>query len=570
MPSRPTSLLAAGVVAMAAVAAVVAAASDAAHIDTGRSIATTDETWACVTLDWWDASKCDYGNCPWFENSLLHINLNSPTLRTALQAFNKKVHLRLGGSLEDFVTYAVPGSKAAETYCPYGPSSFGPPTNSTKLGYEIQSGCLSMQRWDELNNFCSDSGCDIAFGINALFGRNPPSPACGPEVNCRVPGPPACCTSWTGHWDPSNAEEFIRYTKDKGYKVYAWELGNELVGSKGIEALFDVPTYVQDWKAFVDVIDRVYGQDGPDRPLTVVPDTSYENDWYGEFLSELASTAPSALPNVVTHHLYSLGPGVSANAWQAAINVTIMDQVRALGRQIQATVQKTSPKSKIWMGEGGGCYNSGSNNVTNAFNSGFWFLDQMGSFAATGHGSFCRQTLAGGYYGLLDTDTQGNVVRPNPDYYSLLLWSRLMGQSVLQVTSSSQQTLRIYAHCTGTDAPNYRQGSITLLLINLSNTTAAQPSQLSTAEQPDLLALPRDEYLLSSACGAAAAAADERELLACREMMLNGKTLALTADGQIPALEPVAVNGNHAEALTLEPLTYAYIVFPSANAAACL
>lgn len=294
---------------------------------------------------------------------------------------------------------------------------------------------------------------------------------------------------------------------------------------------------------------------------------NYKDDWYGQFLSSLSTLAPSALPDVVTHHLYSLGPGVSTNAWQAALNVTIMDQVHALGRQIQKTVQAASPKSAIWMGEGGGCYNSGSNNVTNAFNSGFWYLDQMGSFAATGHGAFCRQTLAGGYYGLLDTDSRGNVIRPNPDYYSLLLWSRLMGQSVLQATSADQQTLRVYAHCTSPDAPGYSAGAITLLLINLSNSTAAQPGQLTTTEQANLLSLPREEYILSSACGDTDTA-DERVLLACREMLLNGRLLALTPDGQIPPLEAQLVNAG--VPLVINPLSYAFVVFPSANAASCL
>ena len=40
-----------------------------------------------------------------------------------------------------------------------------------------------------------------------------------------------------------------------------------------------------------------------------------------------------------------------------------------------------SPSSSIWIGEGGGAYNSGRDNVTNSFNSGFWYLDQMAIFA---------------------------------------------------------------------------------------------------------------------------------------------------------------------------------------------
>jgi len=543
-----------------------AGAVQAAHIDTSKSLSTTDKTWACVTLDWWPPDKCDYGNCPWFESSMLHLNLQSAKLKGAIGAFNKKVLLRLGGSLEDFVVYDVPGSHTQDGYCKYGVDAFSQPTNTTKIGYEIQSGCLPMKRWDDLNGFCQSSGCDIAFGLNALFGRTPPTPACAPEVNCRVPGPPECCTAWTGQWDPKNSEAFLRYTKDKGYKIFAFELGNELVGSKGIEALFDVQTYLQDWKNFIGAIDSVYGR-GSDRPLTVVPDTSYEDDWYGEFLRQLSVNSPSLLPDVVTHHLYSLGPGVSANAWQAAINVTIMDEVYALGRQIHSTVAKSAPKARIWMGEGGGCYNSGSNGVTNAFNSGFWFLDQMGSFAATGHGAFCRQTLAGGYYGLLDTDANGNVLGPNPDYYSMLLWSQLMGQTVLKATNSNEDglgdQLRIYSHCLSNDAPSYRTGAVAVLIINLSNTTAAQISSLSTTEQNNLLSLARDEYLLTSACGDE----DERTLLACRQMLLNGQLLSQADSGDIAPMIPKTVNDG--SPIFIKPLSYGFIVVQSAAAGSC-
>ena len=32
--------------------------------------------------------------------------------------------------------------------------------------------------------------------------------------------------SAVGAWDSSNVEAFIRYTVEKGYNIYGWELGN--------------------------------------------------------------------------------------------------------------------------------------------------------------------------------------------------------------------------------------------------------------------------------------------------------------------------------------------------------
>lgn len=457
-------VLAIAVISRTVSATLQTALDVAIRVDTSRPISTTDDVWSCANLDWWSHNKCDYGNCPWGEFSLLNVDLKNTLMRNAMAAFGGKVHLRLGGSLADFVVYNVPGSNSSSGYCKW--PDFSLPTNSTRLGYEIMSGCLEMSRWDDLNAFCdkSEANCSILFGINALFGRTPPAP-CPEGTNCRDPSThPTCCTDWSGAWDLSNAEAFLRYTKEKGHPIYAFEFGNELVGSAGIESHISVEDYVADWRNLVQLINRVYGKTNPNKPLTVVPDTSFMSDWYDEFLRRVMETDPSARPDIVTHHLYSLGAGVNVNAWQVALNATVMNNVASLAKQVQKIVKSASPTSKIWVGEAGGCYNSGSNNVTNAFNSGFWYLDQMAVFAQNGHGSYCRQTLAGGYYSLLDA----NTFEPNPDYYSLLTWSKVMDKNVLQVSrgdSTTSNIVRVYSHCMGKDAPGYQPGGVSLVSV---------------------------------------------------------------------------------------------------------
>ena len=518
--------------------------------------AQTDTVVACFTLDYWPPSKCDYGACQWGLNSLFNINLENENLRAAVAAFKGKVHLRLGGSLEDFVLYDVPGSPRPESCIKF--EDFGTPTNATKLGYEIFSGCLNSERWDQLHTFCADLGCKLIFGINGLFGRNLPGP-CSPDVNCRVLPTPACCTNWSGAWNPSNAEALLRYSASKNQTLYAVELGNELVGSKGIESHVSVDDYLADWKVFMRLLDDVYGSN---RPLTVVPDTSWESDWYADFLVRLHAANPELSPDVVTHHLYSMGAGVNPLAWQAALNATIMDEVLSLGKQVRSVVKAASPRSRVWVGEAGGFYNSGADNVTNAFNSGFWFLDQLGVFALTGHGSYCRQTLAGGFYSLLDSLT----LKPNPDYYNLLAFSQLMGSKVLQVTRAqesieSSSVLRAYAHCMHPDAHSFQNGGVTVLLINLHNATSVHVASMDDGTQKNMLALDlREEYVFTSACKDA----DERQLLACRHLLLNGKLL------ESPTISPVIVHGGLKSPLIVGPLSYSFVAFPQAQATACM
>ena len=56
--------------------------------------------------------------------------------------------------------------------------------------------------------------------------------------------------------------------------------------------------------------------------------------------------------------------------------------------------------------------------------------------AKAGFSTYCRQTLLGGNYGLVDKDT----LMPNPDYYNFILFSQLMGPKVCSSSSSSSSS----------------------------------------------------------------------------------------------------------------------------------
>lgn len=107
----------------------------------------------------------------------------------------------------------------------------------------------------------------------------------------------------------------------------------------------------------------------------------------------------------------------------------------------------------------------GQNGTTNAFASGFWYLDELGTLATMDHTVMCRQTLSGGNYELL---SKGSF-EPNPDYWTLVLWKRLMGTSALQVNVTGAQHLRSYGFC-GLDS------GVVLVVINLAQETTYEVS----------------------------------------------------------------------------------------------
>ena len=107
------------------------------------------------------------------------------------------------------------------------------------------------------------------------------------------------------------------------------------------------------------------------------------------------------------------------------------------------------------MGETGGAFNSGQNTTTNRFMSHRWYLgklttpppqdlqekrsDQLGIFAQYKHDAYCRQTLIGGNYGLLQRTNSENSI--NPDFWGTVLFNSLMGEFVHDVIHSGSTQL---------------------------------------------------------------------------------------------------------------------------------
>ncbi|OVA19193.1 Glycoside hydrolase [Macleaya cordata] len=402
-------------------------------IDGRVAIGSTDEDFICATLDWWPPEKCDYGTCSWGLASLLNLDLNNTILLNAIKAFSP-LKLRLGGTLQDKVIYDIG--------YPRQPCKQFVKNSSDSELFGFTQGCLPMYRWDELNNFFKKSGAVIIFGLNALNGRTikPDNSAVGP-------------------WDFKNAASLIRYTVNKNYTIHGWELGNELSGS-GVGTRVTAAQYASDVIALYSIVHDIY-KDSKVKPLVIAPGGFFDANWY----KELIDKTPNSM-NAVTHHIYNLGPGVDQHLVEKILDPHYLDGEANTFSSLKSILKSSATSATAWVGEAGGAYNSGHNLVTNAFVFSFWYLDQLGMAASYDTKTYCRQTLIGGNYGLLNTTT----FLPNPDYYSALLWHRLMGRTVLQTNFSGTNKIRAYSHCS-----KQSQG-ITLLLINLDgNTTAEVP-----------------------------------------------------------------------------------------------
>jgi heparanase len=214
---------------------------------------------------------------------------------------------------------------------------------------------------------------------------------------------------------------------------------------------------------------------------------------------------------------------------------------------INAVHAKYAPHSQLWVGEAAAAWHSGQDGITNAWESSFWWADALGGLAAHNHTTYCRQTLLGGDYGLLDRLTY----QPNPDFYVAQLFHQLMGNAVLSVAGAEDARgyLRIYSHC-------HRNGTgVVLLIINITPTTTFV---LSSGGGSTRSMTPRDEYVLTGS-----------ELTA-RHISLNGALLTVGADGaMLPPLVPKKVPAGTGDTFSIRPQSIAFVVLPEAVASVC-
>ncbi|KAI4341456.1 hypothetical protein MLD38_026180 [Melastoma candidum] len=517
-------------------------ASPTLVIDGTEKIASTDDDFICATIDWWPPEKCNYDMCPWGLASVINLNLSQPLLQRAVQAF-KSLRIRVGGSLQDQVIYDVGNLSShcrqfrVDKYAMFG----------------FSGGCLHMDRWDELNRFFIRTGAIVTFGLNALIGRHQVKPGV-----------------WGGKWDSTNARNFMKYTAEKGYPVDSWELGNELSG-KGVGASVRADQYAHDVVLLKAIIKELY-KDNHKKASVVAPGGSFDQKWFADLLR---ISGPGVL-DAVTQHIYNLGSGSDPKLISHILDPYYLSGISSTFSNLDATIYNNGRWAAAWVSESGGAYNSGGPHVSDTFVNSFWYLDQLGMASKYNTKVYCRQSLVGGFYGLLDKTT----FIPNPDYYSALLWHQLMGKGVLLIDGDASAYLRYYAHCT-----KGREG-ITLLLINLSNQTtfkvntrngislklhgehppkranvvvrALKRAVSFTGEGSANEPLFREEYHLTPKDG----------VLQSQTVLLNGIPLEITENGNIPALKPALVDVR--KPLSIAPYSIAFVVYPNFDAPACI
>lgn len=153
-------------------------------------------------------------------------------------------------------------------------------------------------------------------------------------------------------------------------------------------------------------------------------------------------------------------------------------------------------------------------------------LNEIGDFSTVTNGVIFHNTLASSDYGWLK---HGSFV-PRPSYFAVLLWKKLMGNTVYATQEPIREGAHVYAH----SRADGRDG-LCWLVINNSRTETTDVKLPGTVMG----------YVLTG-----------NGHLRSRTMLLNGKELALGEQDTLPALDGVSMEGT----VTLQPGSCAFFV----------
>ncbi len=348
----------------------------------------------------------------------------------------------------------------------------------------------------------------------------------------------------SGIWTPAEAKKLLDFTHSLGTKIAAAEYFNEpnIAAMGGAPKGYDAAAYGRDVKLF-----RTFVKEAEPGLIFLGPGS------VGEGTMILPTNMPMKMPSsadllaatgpafdAISYHSYG---GVSSRcsamgAGGTTADAALSDDWLAKPGKIEdfyaGVRDQFEPGKTLWLTETAqtAC---GGDRWASTFLDSFRYLNQLGLLAQRGVQVHMHNTLAASDYGLLDEKTY----EPRPNYWSALLWHRLMGTTVLNPAASSAPGLHVYAQCLA----GY-PGGVAILAINASR----------EAQQVLDLPVASNRYTLTA------------KNLQDKTVLLNGAELRLTASDDLPALESTATP---AGPVTLAPASITFLAVPKAHNANC-
>ena len=431
------------------------------------------------------------------------IDLTNPRLRKLAAALGP-AYIRVSGTWANSTFFA---------------DTDDPPTTTPPAGF---NGVLTRKQWSGVIDFSHAVNAEIVSSF-----------AISPGVR-----------DANGVWTPTEAKKILAFTKKAGGSIVAAEMFNEpsFASMGGAPKGYDAAAYARDFRAFHSFIVKADpelkvlgpGAIGEASPLGEAP---------GLHLIKSEDMLKDEGPGLdaFSYHFYggvSKRCGMMGGATQSTPETALSDEWLSRTNRdavfYSALRDRFAPGKELWLTETGetAC---GGNPWASTFIDSFRYLNQLGTLARHGVKVVIHNTLAASDYALIDEAT----LMPRPNYWSALVWHRLMGTTVLDAGVTSTPGLYLYAHCL-----SGHPGGVALLAINTDRDHARD------------LALPTDSTRYSLTAN---------DLLSSTAL-LNGAELKVAADGDLPVLEGAP---QHAGDISLTAASITFFAIPKAHSAAC-
>ena len=430
------------------------------------------------------------------------IDLSNPRLRKLTAALSP-AYVRVSGTWANSA-YFQDSANAAPANAPSG-----------------FSGVLTRQEWKAVIDFSHAVNAEIVTSV-----------ATGPGSR-----------DAQGVWTSDQARQLFEYTKSAGGRIAASEFMNEptYAAMGGAPKGYDAASYGRDVAVFRTFLRKT----APDT-LFLGPGSVGEGPFAmpmggGVLKSEDLLRAAGPVFDVFSYHLYaaasqrcaSMGASSQTTA-AAALSQDWLSRPEKIGAFYADLRDRFEPAKPLWITETADAA-CGGNHWASTFLDTFRYLVQHASLAQRGVKVIMHNTLASSDYGLIDE----NTFAPRPNYWAALLWRRLMGVTVLDPQISLTPNLYIYAHCL-----RNHPGGVTFLVINADEQQAHEFTLAPKAERYTLTA----EQLQDTA------------------VQLNGKTLQLNSDGDVPEFLGQPTRSGR---ISFAPASITFLAIPNAGNSSC-
>ena len=342
-------------------------------------------------------------------------------------------------------------------------------------------------------------------------------------------------------WNPSQAKLLFDFSREYGVPIEAAEFMNEptLLSGSGAPKGYTPEHFVRDQDIFNKWLHDNYPECkavGPCSFSGKVGGLNIEKFPLKQIVSKVGSEgflkdAKEPL-DVFSYHYYNgvserIAAGMHFVHWKDSLITSeeYLDGAPYCAKSAAKVRDKYMPGAQMWVTESGDA-GGGGNTWASTYVDVLRTLNELGTFATITDGIVFHNTLASSDYGWLRHGT----FDPRPNYFAILLWNKLMGQTVYDSEIKISEGAHVFCH----SRKDGKDGCV-YLVINNSKT------------EDTVVELPTEatRYTL---CGNG----NMRSTIA----FLNGKALTLGEGNTLPEMEGVSASGK----IALKPGTCTFFV----------